>query len=547
MKRASHGSSWRAIFVLALVAALTLVLAFVATGCDKPRGAEPGLGLRPQRGDSLAAAFRSLPSAGEGRVTPLFDNVQAWAERWRAIEGARESIDAVTFILHDDLFGRAFLGLLARKADQGVRVRLLVDSTGTMHAPHDRIPAAALAALDRRANVDVRSYNPVSRSVSDVLTQASLLPAVAANHDKIVIVDGRRSIVGGRNVADEYFADPADDPVVFLDKDVLIEGREAADLLRAVFERELFDPSTLSIAEQQPDAGPAPEAPLVAAANVMDEWLNEAPPDALPAPLDAFRVAPVPEQRELPEDDALAVRSFPRLQGALRRPAPRAFDGDVRVLDSCSQAGCRRNDINVGLARLIEAAREDILIENPYVMLSDEGLRLLREAGERGVRITLFTNSPASTDNAVTQAFFLDQWPTILASVPNLRLHVMAESHNVHGKLVVIDGVVAAVGTYNLDVLSAAINSEVVAVVWSEAFAQQARADVLATIARGPPHVVEYTIERDPSGAAILVDGKPRERIGADDHCDPDRWTQLRLLRKALELRDEMPDLSPLL
>lgn len=525
-----------------------LAFALFATACDKPRGTDPGLGLRENAGHTLRSAFESLAPGGSGRVTPLYGNVDSWAVRWRELERAKESIDVVTFILHDDLFGRAFLGMLARKADQGVRVRLLVDSTGTIHAAEDRIAVDALASLDRRANVDVRSYNPVSRAVPDVLKRGSLLPAVAANHDKVMIIDGRRSIMGGRNFADEYFADPADDPVVFFDKDVLIESKDVARVLTGVFERELFDASTLSIEDDEPHAGLAPEAPLVAAAKAMDDFLAQAPLAQLPPPVEASRVVPVPEQRKLPEDDVVGVQLFPRMRGALQREPPRSHQSEIRVLDSCSQAGCRKNDINEGLARLVESAREEIVIENPYLMLSDAGLRMLREAAERGVRITLLTNSPASSDNAVTQAFFLEQWPTILATVPHMRIYVMAESHNVHGKLVVVDGSVTAIGSYNLDVLSAAINSEVVAVMRSEAFAQHARADVFATIARGAPHIVEYTIERDRKGKPVLDDdGRPREKVGPSDHCDPQAWPRLQLYRKALDVRGALPDLSPLL
>lgn len=500
---------------------------------------------------SLRAAFDSLPRGGQAHVTPLYTNIDAWAARWRVLSDAKESIDVVTFILHDDLFGRAFLGMLVRKADEGVRVRLLVDSTGTMHAGSDRIDARVLAALDRRDNVDVRSYNPLTKALPDIAKDLSLLPAAAANHDKILLVDGRLAIVGGRNFADEYYGDPADDPVVFHDKDLLVDSSEVARALRTAFERELFDESTQPIVEEaQPAVGG--DADLLAAAKVMDEALRampieetSLPPAALPS-----TQAPVPKQRTLPHDDAQGMLLFPRMRGALHESLEDkpGYQGEVRVLDSCSQAGCRKNDINAGLMRLVESARDEIVIENPYLMLSSPGLEVLQHAAARGVKIRLLTNSPASSDNAVTQAFFLAQWPKILAAVPTLRLFVMAESHNVHGKAVVIDGKVAAVGSYNLDVLSASMNSEIVGVVWSVPFAKATRAYIENTIARGAPHVREYTIARDKNGAALLDDdGAPVVTYGPTDHCDPDQWTQLMVLRKAMALREPMPDLSPLL
>ena len=97
-------------------------------------------------------------------------------------------------------------------------------------------------------------------------------------------------------------------------------------------------------------------------------------------------------------------------------------------------------------------------------------------------------------------------------------------------------------------VVGSTLNSEIVAVVWSESFAKATRAYILNTIERGAPHIREYTIARDPKGAPVVdAEGAPVVTYGATDHCDPDQWTQLMVLRKAMALREPMPDLSPLL
>ena len=65
---------------------------------------------------------------------------------------------------------------------------------------------------------------------------------------------------------------------------------------------------------------------------------------------------------------------------------------------------------------------------------------MLAEAAGRGVRITILTNSPLSSDNAMSQAVFLEQWPELLARLPGARLFVTGDRHNLHGKLAVFDG-----------------------------------------------------------------------------------------------------------
>lgn len=93
-------------------------------------------------------------------------------------------------------------------------------------------------------------------------------------------------------------------------------------------------------------------------------------------------------------------------------------------------------------------------------------MRLLEEAARCGVAITIVTNSPVSSDNALSQAFFLEQWPELLARMPTMRLFVAGRA-NLHTKAVTFDGQIGMVGTCNLDPLSMAFNSEVMAAMWS--------------------------------------------------------------------------------
>lgn len=95
-------------------------------------------------------------------------------------------------------------------------------------------------------------------------------------------------------------------------------------------------------------------------------------------------------------------------------------------------------------------------------MLPDAAINLFADIAKRSVQITMLTNSPLSTDNALSQTFFLEQWPELMARVPTLRLFVAGDRHTLHSKLAVIDGQLALIGTYNLDPLSIAINSELV-------------------------------------------------------------------------------------
>jgi phosphatidylserine/phosphatidylglycerophosphate/cardiolipin synthase-like enzyme len=149
-------------------------------------------------------------------------------------------------------------------------------------------------------------------------------------------------------------------------------------------------------------------------------------------------------------------------------------------------------------------------------------LDTMERAAKRGVEITIYTNSPLSTDSDVTQAFFLEDWQTILVRVPTARIFVATGDRKFHGKSAVIDDDETVVSTYNLDLLSGFVNGEVGAVTRSTELANDllaAYADDLKNPANG---FIEYTIEKDAQGNAVLKDGKPVRKFGPEDHLPQD-------------------------
>ena len=529
-------------FVASSLAALILV------GCVRLDPITDELGSATD----LRVEFERFPAGGRAELTELYENGDAWVERWRVVESAQDTLDVVYFIVSHDPFGLAFLGQLQQKAAQGVQIRLMIDHNGVLNLSDPRISADEFLALDRFANVEVRTYNPLSRAIAEAVESQNPIALAAQNHDKMIVADGARGVIGGRNIADEYFGDPIDDPHAFHDKDVRIDGARALRGFVDAFDREWRDPASIRLSAIREPSRDRTEA-LSLAYRMMRDHLRGEPLSV--EQRRAIAAAAPPPRAEVPtsygkqpkEQIRAWLKRHPHLRGALHRAPTPPVEGEVRVLDSCSAAGCDANQINGALARLLEAAQEEVVVENPYLVLTDGGLQALERAAKRGVKITLLTNSPVSSDNAFTQAIFLEQYPTLLARVPTLRLFVAGDGHNIHGKVAIVDRKVTVIGSYNLDFMSSLVNSEVVAAVWSEEFASRSRAHVLAKIAAGQPHVFEYRVARDDDGAPILKDGAPVVAFGAEDHCTPSRWTKLHVTRSLLQLRRGMPNGSPLL
>lgn len=529
--------------------------------------------------DAPSSPVRALPSpaapsgpSDDGEAPPLAgarasvavldDNVDAWVARWRLVQSAKTSIDFATYILTADVYGMSFLGALLDKAKKGVRVRVLLDATGTLTAAAPKLEDATLKAL-AAAGVDVRVYNRMGpAAVKCAVRNGSALPLAACSHEKILVVDERIGITGGRNVADEYFAHPDDDAEVFLDREVVIDGADAVRGLVEAFEREHGSDASAPVDAQ--DAAPAAATVLLSiAADAMDRWLREKPLDDL----DLERMSASPDrlrplrhevlehlranaERMLRGDDvpgeqraivvhalheiAVGLTEQLRARGAARRPSPKRYDAAVRVLGNCSRAAPHDDEINRELLRLVRAARRRIVVQSPYVVLVEPALAALEDASRRGVEIVLLTNSPMSTDNPPAQAVFLDQWRRLLARLPTLRMFVVGERHNIHGKSAVFDDEVAVVGSYNMDVISAALNGEVVAVLRGPEVVAAIRDAILARVRYGAPRVVEYRV--DPrTGEAVF---------GPRDHVDPRALARVRRLRPAARLLAWLPKLA---
>ncbi|GIW71604.1 MAG: hypothetical protein KatS3mg102_1146 [Planctomycetota bacterium] len=125
----------------------------------------------------------------DNEVRLLFDGVQSFAERRKLIENATDSIHLQTFIFTADETGWELAKLLAAKAQQGVKVRVIYDGLGSARSGQE------IFEYMRRHGVEVREYGDPLRQFWDLNNRW---------HEKYLIVDGQAAITGGMNIANEY-------------------------------------------------------------------------------------------------------------------------------------------------------------------------------------------------------------------------------------------------------------------------------------------------------------------------------------------------------
>lgn len=147
------------------------------------------------------------------------DGVSARDALWQVIDGARERLDICTFIIGDDALGQEAVERMARRAREGVKVRVLLDGFGALTLPRRYFDVL------RGAGGEVAVFRPIFS-----LRRSG--PRNLRNHRKLTIADDRWLWSGGRNLAGEYFTGNEAHPVAWRDLSFDLQGDVAAAAAR---------------------------------------------------------------------------------------------------------------------------------------------------------------------------------------------------------------------------------------------------------------------------------------------------------------------------
>ena len=176
----------------------------------------------------LGRALTPLAAANPGKsgIHALDNARDAFAARVVLARAAERSLDVQYYIWRDDTTGNLLCKELWDAAERGVRVRLLLDDNSTRGLDDD------LIALDAHPHIEVRLFNPYANRgfrLGELVTDFGRLNR--RMHNKSFTADNQATIVGGRNIGDEYFG--ADTPVAFSDLDVLAVGAVVPEVSKA--------------------------------------------------------------------------------------------------------------------------------------------------------------------------------------------------------------------------------------------------------------------------------------------------------------------------
>jgi len=451
----------------------TALLATVLGACatvdfDYPKAASSALLPAETRGTPLGELTGTLcagKAPEEAGFYALSDAIDALAIRLLLAEHAAATIDAQYYLIKPDEAGLAFVDALLEAADRGVRVRVLVDDM--FMSGRD----AGLAALDAHPNLEIRVFNPFASRTArfwDGLTSFSRVNR--RMHNKSFTVDNQVTVVGGRNIADEYFGSRED--ARFGDLDVMGIGPVVAEV------SESFDTYWNHVrAAPIPAFATAPEDPEAALEDIRQR-------------LRAGReevAKPVYEEAVLERELAFLE------EGSVTWVwAPYTLVADSTDKSFKDQAEDTESIKNKLLESLLSAEEEAILL-SPYFVPRQLGMAVLEGLEERGVDVTVITNSLASNNQFTVHAGYAPVRRPLLehgVELYEVRPDAYFEGQDLiaasgakstlHTKAFILDREEVFIGSFNFDPRSAYINTELGVIIHSpvmaQAFADRVRA-----------------------------------------------------------------------
>nr|WP_093163137.1 phospholipase D family protein [Variovorax sp. YR216] len=351
-----------------------IALAVVATGCALPplegRSQSHALPAAEARSTALGQAVDAVAQQHPGLsgIHALTDAHEAFAARVQLAQHAERTLDVQYFIWRDDTTGHLLLEALRAAADRGVRVRLLLDDFGVAGLDEE------LAALDAHPHIEVRLFNPfVSRSFKPLGFVTDFSRANRRMHNKSFTADNAVTILGGRNVGDEYFG--ATDGVLFADLDVLATGPVVGQISNA-FDAYWASASAYPIASMVK----APSAEVVAAIAAREALIDRSERAAI------YKKA----VRELPAYGAL-IRGDLRLIWA---PARLLVDDPAKGLALAEPEQLLLHHMHEAVGTPVRA----LDLVSPYFVPTDSGTDYFVDLARQGVRVRILTNSLAATD-----------------------------------------------------------------------------------------------------------------------------------------------------
>ncbi len=444
---------------------------------------------RPISSEFQDLASRALESESPVHYAAIYNiGEYSLAARVHLIRSARVSIDIQTFIWADGDVTRYLFSELEAAAQRGVKVRLLVDHLAPFGKEVE--PLAAMATAHE--NIAIRYFSPISKKAINGLGNFAMVALTKfpklnrRMHNKLFVVDGRISMLGGRNYQNAYY--DWDPKFSYRDRDIVVCGpasKDALDSFDVYWEHkrsaQIFDFVDIQQAIADRDSG------VVDFENVLDF-----------------------DRKQFSKVDTLAGQyalSAHISDGKWFQVGDVKYAFDPPIKSPKYQFD--KDSTHWGpLGQELRKAENYVVVQTPYLVASKRTKRLVREKLKENPNFKIYfsTNSLASTNRLSVAAVSLKQQkhqvsrlkykiyqfkpsPEDLAEIAprqaeknagadNAEFNTQPPRYSLHAKSIVIDGEVAIVSSSNFDPRSAYLNTESAFIIKDRALAQALESEI---------------------------------------------------------------------
>lgn len=408
---------------------------------------EPLIRKTEQKESEIVRSSFESDGPGSEQILCVDDNEEALMWRLRMIGSAKETITLATFDLRPDDSGTKVMSALSQAAERGVQVKLLID--GIYEIPFLNC-SDTFHALVSQKNVETRIYNPV-----DV---RGLFRGNYRMHDKYLIVDNMVYLLGGRNTNDIFLGDHKSG--INIDRDILVYDTtggngESLQQLQNYFEQ-IWQESCVKAKKKGNRESYQEEYILFAD---LYEKLKKQYPD---------------------------MENFTRWDEV-------TYPADKITLISNGTKAAKKSPQVLQTILGIADGQDDVLIQTPYVICNQYMYDTLRQITDEA-EVKIILNAVEKGSNPWGCTDYLNNKKNILET--GVEVYELMNEHAVHTKTVLVGDNLSIVGSYNLDMRSTYLDTELMLVIDSE--------QLNANIRGMAEDYMEKSVEVKPDGQTLV-------------------------------------------
>lgn len=377
----------------------------------------------PQISNEITLELSSSQNTGNERARIIEDNGEALQQRIRLISQAKETIRMSTYEFRSDESGKDLLASLIDAAHRGVDVKVIVDGVGELTRMKNNDYFIALSSLE---NAQIKIYNPIHLGKPWNLN--------ARMHDKYLMIDDKAYVLGGRNSYD-YFLGQHNGYKNY-DWDVLVYQEHESESSSLEELKEYFGSVwKLPVSKLYEDDAKKQKNEKV---RQVTHELNQ-------------RYQKLQQQKWFRPVDYKSI-TLPTK--------------DIDIISNPIHCSIKEPIVFHTITEYMLQANKEVVFHTPYIIADKYMMERIEKVCKKVPKVMMMTNSVANNGNPFGAMDYQKNKEKILKTGLNILEYDGGISY--HGKCLTIDDHISMIGSFNFDMRSTYINTEIMVAIDSQ-------------------------------------------------------------------------------